>query len=780
MLLKQAERQIAVSSPLGEDVLLFRAMTASESLGRLSCFDLDLLSENHEIKLEDVLGQNLTVRLELPQDGGTRYFNGFASQFSYEGWSGDLARYRAQLRPWPWFLTRTADSRIFQEMTVPDIIEKVFRDQGFSDFEKRLSGEYRTWTYCVQYRETDFNFVSRMMELEGIYYYFKHQDGKHDMILADSESAHEPEAGYETVPFYPPDQKAIRERDHISQWSISQDVQSGAYMMRDFDFKRPKADLSAVLSTPFSHQHADYEVYDYPGAYYNSGDGDNYVKVRLEELHGQYERAEGGGDAAGLCAGNLVTLDNYPREDQNKEYLLLSTAIELESDDYETTAGAGEGTSFYCSFTAIDAKQPYRAPRVTPKPMVQGPQTAVVTGPGGEEIYTDEHGRVKVQFHWDREGQNDENTSCWIRVSQPWAGKNWGGVAIPRIGQEVIVDFLEGDPDQPIITGRVYNGEAVPPYALPANMTQTGIKSRSSKGGTGDNFNEIRFEDKKGSEEVYVHAEKDMNRVVENNDTLKVGFEKADAGDQTIGIKNDRTEEVGHDEKITIGNDRTEEVGNDEKITIGNDRTEDVGNNETITIGVNRTEKVGANEQITIGGNRTEDVGGNEKITIGGNRTEKVAANQSVTISGNSTDTISGNETRSITGTVSETIAGSMSQTITGGATITTPAAITITAQGGFTVVAPGGTRTVDSFFDSMGGVDSNTFGMTKSACMVAINLIGGLELSSKNVVVEGVTAKAEDVYMAYALKVLDTSTTAIKIENDSLDMKWGALHIIS
>ena len=621
---KQADRDVAVSSPLGEDVLLFRRMAASEHVGRLSVFNLELLSEDHEIKLEDVLGKSLTVRMELPQDAGIRYFNGLVSQFSYSGSSGRYAAYRAQLRPWLWFLTRTADSRIFQNMKVPDIIDQIFHEHGFTDFEQRLSGTYRVWEYCVQYRETDFNFVSRLMEQEGIYYYFLHEDGKHTLVMSDSVSSHDPVSGYEQVPYFPPDQAGIRERDHVSQWSVYQDVQAGAYTLTDFDFKRPKADLTAKLSDPKKHTHADMEVYDYPGEYVVQGDGDNYSRIRLEELHSQYERVEGGGDVGGLSAGSLFKLSGYPREDQNREYLLLSTAIDLQSDVYESGSGDQGGSHFACSFTALDGQTPYRAPRVTPKPAVQGPQTAIVVGGAGEEIWTDEHGRVKVQFHWDREGKNDENSSCWIRVSHPWAGKNWGAIATPRMGQEVIVDFLEGDPDQPIITGRVYNGEATPPYALPDNKTQTGIKSRSSKEGTADNFNEIRFEDKKGEEEVYVHAEKDMNCVVENNDTLKVGFEKKDPGDQGIEIHNDQTMSVGHD--------RTKSVGNDETTSIGANRTESVEKDESITIGENRTENVGKDESISIGANRTEDVGKDETISIGENRTETVGKKETVSI----------------------------------------------------------------------------------------------------------------------------------------------------
>ena len=652
----QADRLFEVSSPLGKDILLFRAMSANERLSHPFEFDLELLSKDHDIELDDVVGQILTVRLDLPAERKTRYFNGYVSQLSYEGGLREFSRYRATLRPWFWLLTRKADCRIFQEKTVPEIIEQVFQDNGFSDFEKRLSGEYRTWEYCVQYRETDFNFVSRLMEQEGIYYYFRHEDGKHTLVLADSVSAHDPIPGYEKVPYFPPVEAKRRERDHLSAWSVAKQVQPGKYSLRDFDFKKPSADLETRNNNPLDHAQKEFEVYDYPGEYVETGEGETYARVRLEELQSQHERASGNGNAAGLFSGGLFTLAGYPRDDQNREYLVVSSMVELSSEEYVAGKGGGGGESVCeCSITTLDSKIPYRAPRVTPKPMVQGPQTAIVVGPSGEEIYTDEFGRVKVQFHWDRQGKEDENSSCWIRVSYPWAGKNWGAVHIPRIGQEVIVDFLEGDPDRPIITGRVYNAESTVPYGLPDNMTQSGIKSRSTKGGSGDNFNEVRFEDKKGEEQVYIHAEKNQDNIVENDETTNVG--------------NDRTEDVGNDEKITIVNDRTEDVGNDETISIHGNRTETVDKDETITIHQNRTETVDQEEKISIGGGRTETVAKEESITIDGGRTEKVAKDESITIDGGRTEKVAKDESITIDGGRTEKVAKDESVTIDGGRT---------------------------------------------------------------------------------------------------------------
>ncbi len=575
-----ALRAMEITTPLGEDVLLFYRMRAHDELSRLSEYRLELLSARGDIDLDKILGQNVTVKLQLPTDE-PRHFNGYVTRFAQVGMHGRYHLYHATVHPWLWFLTRTANCRIFQEMTVPDIVAKIFDSHPHvADVKQELTTAYPSWEYCVQYRETDFNFVSRLLEQEGIYYYFRHIDGRHTLVLTDSVSTHSTFAGYESIVFNPQDRAPRQEHERISEWNLQREIQPGRYVIDNFDFKKPSVELQVKHQVSRKHELADYEVYDYPGEYLTVGDGEHYVRSRIEELHTQFETVRAVTNARGVCPGYLFNLTGHTRGDQNTEYLVVATRHSLEYNEYEAMEGAG--ASFECDFSTMNSRQPFRPLRTTPKPSVQGPQTAIVVGPAGDEIYTDPYGRVKVQFHWDREGRHNENSSCWIRVSHPWAGKTWGMVAIPRIGQEVIVDFLEGDPDAPIITGRVYNAEQMPPYELPANKTQTGVKSRSSKGGSGANFNEIRFEDKMGSEQVYIHAEKNQDNVVEN------------------------------DETTSVGHDRTETVGNNETISIGVDRTEKVGNNETITIGVDRTEKVGSNESITIGANRTEQVGSNE------------------------------------------------------------------------------------------------------------------------------------------------------------------------
>lgn len=539
MSITQQNREAGILTPLGDDVLLLRSMDMTEELGRLFTINLELLSLTENIAFEKLLSQIVTIRLNLP-NSEKRYFNGHVSQFSQTGNEGSFAVYQATVRPWLWFLTRTSDCRIFQQKTVPDIIKEVFRKHGYTDFEEKLSGSYRTWEYCVQYRETDFNFVSRLMEQEGIYYYFKHEEDKHTLILADSYSAHEAISGYETIPYYPPDEVVVREEEFISSWFISKQVQTGVYALNEYDFTKPKSDLRVSSKKSREHRSSDYEVYDYPGEYIETADGEAYARARIEELHAQYEQTQGQSDARGLMCGALFTLSVYPREDQNREYLITAATHDIHSDDYESAEGGG-GPIYVNTFSAIESNTPYRAARATPKPIVQGPQTAVVVGPAGEEIYTDEHGRVKLQFHWDRYGQFDENSSCWIRVSQVHAGKGFGGIDTPRIGEEVIVEFLEGDPDRPIITGRVYNADNTPPNGLPSAKMVSGMKTNTTPGGGGDNT--IMLDDTKGKENMTIHAQKDSNTTIENdrnttivggNDTLTV-----QAGTRTVTVKGD-------------------------------------------------------------------------------------------------------------------------------------------------------------------------------------------------------------------------------------------------
>ena len=534
-------RVMDVVTPLGADTLLFHSMRASESLGRLFDYTVTLLGTRNDIAPAQLLGKNATVKLQLPK-GGPRCFDGCVTRFTLIGSHGRYVRYEMVLRPWVWFLTRASDCRIFQKMTVPDIIKQIFGKYPNAVYELKLSGSYQAWDYCVQYRETDYNFISRLMEQEGIYSYFKHSEGKHTFVLADSPAAHDPYPGCASLGFVADNHSGSTEKERIVDWAYGAEVQSGKYVIDEYDFTKPSTELLQKTLQPREHEQAEHEIYDWPGEFDAASEGEGYVRLRMEELQARYERVQAVTNARGISAGHTITLKGHPRADQNKQYLIVATHFELASNEHEAAGSAG--ASFNASFDCIPATTQYRTPRETPKPIVQGLQTAKVVGPKGEEIYTDEYGRVKVHFHWDRHGKEDENASCWIRVSQPWAGKHFGMVSIPRIGQEVVVEFLEGDPDRPLITGRVYNAEQMHPWELPANKTQTGILSRSSMAGAYGNANAIRFEDKKGEEQLWLHAEKDQLTEVEHDEDKWVGNDRRKTidGNETTVVHKNRTE----------------------------------------------------------------------------------------------------------------------------------------------------------------------------------------------------------------------------------------------
>jgi type VI secretion system secreted protein VgrG len=620
---QQINRLASVKTPLGQDVLVFNRLNGYEEISRLFEYEVDLLLEKENLSLASdgfpinkVLGEPMTIALALPS-GGTRYFHGLVTQFKHQGALDDCFLYRAELRPWLWFLTRTSNCRIFQELSVPDIIKKVFDANGFSDFKLELNHTYKPREYCVQYRETDFNFVNRLMEYEGIFYFFEHEKTKHTLVIADSSNAHKAIENYGTIPYFPPENADRREQDHIYEWHTQHRVQSATYVLNDYDFKKPNSNLLTKFSDKKSHSHASGEQYDYPGNYFEAATGGTYSNIRLDELQTSYEIIQGKGNAMGLTTGMLFTLKNHYLAPENTSHVVISANFLIISNQYHSTSA--QETSYECSFRVIRSAQRFRPQRLSPVPFVQGPQTAVVVGKEGEEIWTDKYGRIKVQFHWDREGKKNETSSCWMRVSYPIAGKNWGWISLPRIGQEVVVSFLEGNPDRPLITGSVYNDTQMPPYSLPANQTQSGIKSRSSKDGVADNFNEFRFEDKKGSEQVYLHAEKNQDIVVEHDETHSVGHDRSKtvSNNETVDIGKNRSEKVGENETISIVKNRSEDVGVNETISIGKNRSETVGENETLEVGKNRERTVGENETINIGKKHTIEVGDTRQTTIG-------------------------------------------------------------------------------------------------------------------------------------------------------------------
>ncbi|MGH9350084.1 MAG: type VI secretion system Vgr family protein [Vicinamibacterales bacterium] len=668
------ETPLNAGSPPDQALLMFHSLHGREELSRTSGLRVDLLSRDGEIKPDKVLGQNVTIKVPAGEED-YRFFNGYVTRFSQQGTYGRFHRYVAAVHPWLWFLTRTADCRIFQDMTVRQILETIFEKHkmtGAVAFE--LTGTYRQWTYCVQYRETDFNFVSRLMEHEGMYYYFRHTEGKNTLVITDSTSKHVL-LPCEDLRFVAKgwDQEGVE--DCIGGWEFSCEIQPGVYVHDDYDLLRPSVKLRTQKAVTRGFSPSDYEVFDYPGCYVEKPHGQQYAGVRIDELASQFEAAHAVTGSRIVEVGSLFNLTGHPREDQNREYLVLSTDYDLTSEEYEATPHA-QGSGCSCRFTALSTEQQFRPRRITPKPFVQGPQTAVVVGPAGDEIHTDEYGRVKVQFHWDRKGARDAKSSCWIRVAHPWAGKGWGAVSTPRIGQEVIVDFLEGDPDQPIITGRVYNAECTPPFGFPAGAVISGVKSDTHKG---NGYNEISLDDTAGTEKITIHGQYDMNSVIEHDQTLTVHNNRTDRVDV------DDSESVGNNQKWDVGVNRDATIGSNETLTVGANRTKKIGANETITVGANRdstvsasetatvmaqrTHTVGINETISVGAAQEITVGGLQAVTVGAAQTINVGANQSTDVGANQTNTIGANQTTSVSSNAGLKVGGNQAIDVTGGRT---------------------------------------------------------------------------------------------------------------
>ena len=627
----QDHRSIAITTPLGKDKLLLKSITITEQLGRPFVMKAELLSEEPAVDFLQLLGKGVTIRWRMPEDGGEekkRFFSGYISSFIQLPRAEGFHNYQATIVPWLWFLSRTADCRIFhaamdnppEEMTVPGIIKKVFKDHGFDDVTPALTATYRKLDHCVQYRETDFNFVSRLMEQEGIYYFFEQVDDggviKHKLKLADAMSAHSENQGFETLKYRATaaaQADSVEAKGSILSWARIKQVQPGTYKVNDFDFKRPKTSLLGSDSQEKQHANAGFEIYDYMSklADEEAGDyGEAYAKLRIEELQAQSDLILAHSDCPGIVCGSKFTLEDHPRSDENADYVIVGVTYHCTAESYKTGGDEDPGKIFLCDFSAIPADSKFRPARVTLKPHIQGPQTAIVVGKAGEEILTDEFGRIKVQFHWDRYSPANENSPCWVRVSQLWAGKNWGAVFLPRIGQEVIVEFLEGNPDRPIVTGAVYNGESKPPYPLPDNATMSTIKSNSSKGGQG--FNEIRFEDKKGSEQVFTHAEKD----------------------QDIRVKHDTKEWIGNDRHLVVKAKQYETVDSDKHTHVKADQLLKVDGNFGRSVAKDEIAKVDGNEHITVGKDYVLKITGNLHQAVTGNQHEKTTGDIRLTATG--------------------------------------------------------------------------------------------------------------------------------------------------
>ncbi|ELY4566227.1 type VI secretion system tip protein VgrG [Cronobacter sakazakii] len=600
--------RITVQLPV--EGLLFWKLSGREALSEPFMFTLTLLGTDARADRSALLGQPVTVTIPTQALMTPRYLNGKVTRVAVSAVELSGTRYAAYeltVEPDLWPMQRDRNLRIFQGQTVPQIV-KTLLGESRVNMEERLSGSYRVWEYCVQYQESSLDFISRLLELEGIAYHFRHEQDRHTLILTDAPGQYEPFPGYETIPYHVTPSGGSTDEEGISQWALEDSVTPGIYSLDDYDFRKPNAWLFQARQNPLSPQPGSIDVYDWPGRFVEHGHGEFYARIRQERWQVEHRQTQGTATALGIAPGHTFVLRNAPFFGDNGEYLTTIAHYRFEENRY--ASGPDSNTLHEIRFEVIPADVPYRPAQKTPWPRTYGPQTAKVVGPQGESIWTDKYGRVKVKFHWDRLGKGDDTSSSWVRVSSAWAGQGFGGVQIPRVGDEVVVDFINGDPDRPLITGRVYNEASMPPWALPAAATQMGFLSRS-KDGSPDNANALRFEDKAGEEQVWLHAEKNMDTEIENDETHSVG--------------SNRAKTIGANETTTVKKNRTETVVENETITVHQNRTETVDGNETITIHSNRTETVDQNEDVRIGQNQSVTVNGAQTLRVDKTKTETIA-----------------------------------------------------------------------------------------------------------------------------------------------------------
>ncbi|HEY8290583.1 MAG TPA: type VI secretion system tip protein TssI/VgrG [Acetobacteraceae bacterium] len=630
----QDQRLLQIDTVLGKDHVILVSLQGEDRISALFAYDIEIASTDPAIRPDDILGTAATLLIH-DRTGAHATINGIVSRFGVGARDGrGLVRYRMRLVPALWFLTRTSDCRIFQDMNVRAIVDAVLADHGIQRRDWKLSAEHEERPYCVQYGETAYSFISRLLEEEGIFFHFRHDQQGHTVVFSDHNHAL-PQCPEGKVPLV----SGSGELGGIWRWEKTYRFRSAQWALADFNFETPSTDLTTQKKTINQVlARRPYEMFTYPGRYAKKAPGESLTKLRIEYEEGAYQEITGESGCAGFAAGSWFALADAGGQDNDKEFLL--TAVQHSAQDLSLVSQDADPPSYANSFTCALRSLPYRPRMATPRPRIHGTQTAIVTGPAGSEICTDKYGRIKVQFHWDRYGKKNDHSSCWIRVAQGWAGRGWGGWFVPRIGQEVVVSFLDGDPDRPLVVGSVYNAEQTVPFGLPANATQSGLRTRSSMGGSGATCNELRFEDRKGSEQVYLHAERNLDASVEADETHSVGH------DQTITVDHDRKKTVVNNEMTMIGANRTETVGQNESVTISLARTHTIGTVDTLTVGAARVHTVGAAEAISVGAARTISVGAMQSVQVGASQSIEVGSDQKVSVGGN--DSLSIGKGRSV------------------------------------------------------------------------------------------------------------------------------------
>lgn len=730
------------SDALSDAELRVVSFSGQEELSRIFRFEIELVSSNPDIDLDAPIGEPAYLLLRGHQPDGSRYsryVHGVLERFVQSGAGIRQSRYLATLVPTLQQLEYSRDARIFQKQKTEDVVKKVLKDAKVpSDWvNMMLHGSYEPRDYCVQYQESDLDFVQRLLEEEGITYYFEHKKDKDVLCIGDGSHA------FESLPQYAEVQ--LRDTPHLYEEGLvalqaESALRPGAAVLRDYKFKQPTLDMEAKAE---GKKYAEREMYYFPGDYVDPSLGKRLVKLRMQEQLSLANRFVGRGSVRAMQPGYKFTLQGHRRDACNQEYLI----VRVEHEGTQPGALGEEGTGitkpvYQNRIHSIPASVEFRPSRITPRPAIPGVQTATVVGPSGEEIHCDEHGRIKVKFPWDRDEKKDDSSSCWIRVNQPWGGVSYGGMFIPRVGQEVLVQFLEGDPDRPVVIGRVYNGENPVPYGLPDKKTVSTFKSSSSPGGNGSN--ELRFEDAAGKEEIYLHGQLDMNTVIER----------------------DRSQKFGRDTTDDVGRDRTRKVGNNETLSVGNDRKQTVTNNETLNVGVDQSQ--------TIGANQTENVGANQSLTVGANQTNKIGANKTTTVSGSHTETVSGSMTVTVLQSLTETVAINYAETV--------GAAMELTIGGAFTETVGGMKNTTigAALNETIGASHSESVGGSLSVdAGAAISMSAGKGIAMKAGQGVGVDAGQGISGKAGKAIVLDAGTKVTIVAADEIAFKTGSATIV-
>ncbi|CCJ91493.1 type VI secretion system tip protein VgrG [Cronobacter turicensis] len=747
-----------ISVQLPVDGLLFWKLSGHEALSQNFALSLVVLSTDARIDRGTLLGQPVTITIPTKDLLKPRYFNGKITGIAVSAVELSGSRYAAytlSVESDLWPMQRDRNLRIFQEQTVPQIIKTLFAEYHVNVTDA-LVDNYRSWDYCVQYQESSFDFISRLMELEGISYYFKHEKDRHTLVLVDTAEHYQPTEGYEIIPYQHTFSGGSTMTEGIAQWAIGEVVTPGLYSLDDYDFRKPNAWLHQARQNPASPQPGKIDVYEWPGRFVEHSHGEAYARIRQQRWQVEHQRINGTATAIGIAPGKTFVLNNAPFFSDNGEYLTTEAHYQFEENRY--ASGDDNNTIHKIDFSVIPSKVIFRPAQKIPWPRTYGPQTAKVVGPQGETIWTDRYGRIKVKFHWDRYGKGDDTSSCWVRVSSAWAGQGFGGVQIPRVNDEVVIDFINGDPDRPIVTGRVYNESRMPPWELPNDATRMGFMTRS-KDGNKDNASYLFFEDRAGSETVDLHSERDMNISVENDKAInidghrltKIGKTQSDevVGDASFYYQAKRTTIVDKEETATFNQGQATLISNGRKlkITDGGDVSNIIGNVATLIEGsVDTTIKSGWN-YLTL-----EDGSMWVKISTGGRRVEIQDGDELVVHNGGRKNTVKGG--------VDTTITGDWTQKVTkGNITISTPDTITIKGDTKVDIQSP-------DWFEFKGvsvGVKINetSFGLTEIASRAF-----KYETNPIQIKIRGGGARFE---------MLGT-----KIEKDLLSIKTAVLNIIT